>query len=425
MVRRSIHLVGFIALGAAINIAVAWGWAAWGVPPHVDAPTWAMSHDDPPFWIFREYAGSGAALTLVRSEHRQGQHVDVMKRLASIYKEAGVSAYARRQFTTRPEQSQTWSYFAFDERGWPLRSMRSEHEYIAVSQPSPKMSGLKIRGGIQLWPEQTQRGGWALQRVRALPLQPIWPGFIANTLAYTIAAALVLLGFPAVLRAAGAKRCIRLLIAAIAIAPLLVIGVAWLAAWQGGRSLNQSGHRISGMNVERQDRSGATRLVFSTGKFQQFDFLAGPPIENVAPDWSARWRDSPGTLPNRQFEWLTVEGSGWPCRALSASFHTQVRPNLTIGVTVERGILLDPLPTGFEVGAAYNLRMLPTQPLWRGFAINWALYAFILFGILALPVALKRSVRRRRGRCLECGYDLRSDYQGGCPECGWRRGSAS
>jgi hypothetical protein len=36
----------------------------------------------------------------------------------------------------------------------------------------------------------------------------------------------------------------------------------------------------------------------------------------------------------------------------------------------------------------------------------------------------KRRKRRARGLCTECGYDLRGDYAGGCPECGWRRAPA-
>ena len=27
----------------------------------------------------------------------------------------------------------------------------------------------------------------------------------------------------------------------------------------------------------------------------------------------------------------------------------------------------------------------------------------------------------RRGHCIKCGYDLRGDFSGGCPECGWQR----
>ncbi len=63
-------------------------------------------------------------------------------------------------------------------------------------------------------------------------------------------------------------------------------------------------------------------------------------------------------------------------------------------------------------------RALPYAPIWPGFAINTIFYAAILwlpFG----PFQLRRYVRRKRGRCIKCGYDLRG-HSGGevCPECG-------
>ena len=33
----------------------------------------------------------------------------------------------------------------------------------------------------------------------------------------------------------------------------------------------------------------------------------------------------------------------------------------------------------------------------------------------------RRFRRRRKGRCPNCAYDLKSDFSTGCPECGWNR----
>jgi hypothetical protein len=46
--------------------------------------------------------------------------------------------------------------------------------------------------------------------------------------------------------------------------------------------------------------------------------------------------------------------------------------------------------------------------------------AMILY-MLARNGGWRRWHRRRRGACLNCGYDLRGDFANGCPECGWRR----
>ena len=92
--------------------------------------------------------------------------------------------------------------------------------------------------------------------------------------------------------------------------------------------------------------------------------------------------------------------------------------------------------------------VLPLRPILPGFIINTVFYAVIWFGVFFGVAALRRFVRRKRGRCVKCGYDLRgqrsavsdqredgdpnsaltSDLRSltsgiGCPECGWGRES--
>jgi hypothetical protein len=71
---------------------------------------------------------------------------------------------------------------------------------------------------------------------------------------------------------------------------------------------------------------------------------------------------------------------------------------------------------------------LPLLPVWPGFLINTALYAAILWLLIPGPLVLRRLIRRRRGRCPKCGYDLRGQRPEvgaapgkGCPECAWNR----
>jgi hypothetical protein len=59
---------------------------------------------------------------------------------------------------------------------------------------------------------------------------------------------------------------------------------------------------------------------------------------------------------------------------------------------------------------------LPTRPLWRGLLGNTLVFA-AAFTTLALTPALRRHVRRRRGRCAWCGYSLAGTPGGVCPEC--------
>ena len=63
---------------------------------------------------------------------------------------------------------------------------------------------------------------------------------------------------------------------------------------------------------------------------------------------------------------------------------------------------------------------LPRQPIWPGFAINTAFYAAILWLLMFGPFTARRLIRRKRGHCIKCGYDLRGAEHEVCPECGVR-----
>ena len=65
----------------------------------------------------------------------------------------------------------------------------------------------------------------------------------------------------------------------------------------------------------------------------------------------------------------------------------------------------------------------PGPPGWRNYVLRvpgW----LVLVAILAYPMTalargpVRRWRRRRKGRCLRCGYDLTGNVSGACPECG-------
>jgi hypothetical protein len=51
-------------------------------------------------------------------------------------------------------------------------------------------------------------------------------------------------------------------------------------------------------------------------------------------------------------------------------------------------------------------------------ALALIVLAILLFGRLYLRHHRETQRRYREGRCLNCGYDLRANPQGRCPECG-------
>ena len=65
-------------------------------------------------------------------------------------------------------------------------------------------------------------------------------------------------------------------------------------------------------------------------------------------------------------------------------------------------------------------KLLSLRPIWPGFVNNTIFYAAILSMVTLGPFAARRMIRRKRGRCIRCGYDLRGTSGGEavCPECG-------
>lgn len=129
---------------------------------------------------------------------------------------------------------------------------------------------------------------------------------------------------------------------------------------------------------------------------------------------------------------MSLRERGWPMRSLASErWEAFTYAPTGPGVYTTSPIAVpgfEPTPWRSGIGltwlpaAAGSVRTahLPIRPLPVGFAVNTALYsALIGLPVLGLP-ALRRSARRRRGRCLGCGYDL-SGGTGQCPECGRER----
>lgn len=126
-------------------------------------------------------------------------------------------------------------------------------------------------------------------------------------------------------------------------------------------------------------------------------------LERSDSDRRPRWAMAPFAGDN---EVVLAVASGWPWLAASGQDRwLQQRNTPSTHMTVAR----------FEFGGQQY--RVPYVPLWKGLAANTLFYAPFALGVLVLLSWARRARRRRRNRCVACGYDL-SGGGAVCPECG-------
>lgn len=108
---------------------------------------------------------------------------------------------------------------------------------------------------------------------------------------------------------------------------------------------------------------------------------------------------------------IDVGELGWPMRCLAAERSTEQHgfvtpPQITSGMLVVFGF------------------QWPNRVLWLGMVINELFYVLLIVSAFCSWRYGKRWLRRCRGHCLKCAYDLRGEFSEGCPECGWKRADA-
>ncbi|UCD76821.1 MAG: hypothetical protein JSV91_07810 [Phycisphaerales bacterium] len=219
------------------------------------------------------------------------------------------------------------------------------------------------------------------------------------------------------------KRETRFILLALVIGAVFTIASAWLASWIGASRLTP---RPALPQVPR-----ARRLFSDTPALQARGFI--PVSIGVIDGWhidiAVMWvldRHREGVKTGDYTEMQTV-WAGWPARSLTGD-------RINAMTTASGG---DPTVAGIRYEWAWGPdssggsfvrwkpRLVPLRPMWPGFAINTLLHALIAWLLIRGPFIARhysrREIRRRRGRCLKCGYELRGDYGAGCPECGWNR----
>lgn len=96
-------------------------------------------------------------------------------------------------------------------------------------------------------------------------------------------------------------------------------------------------------------------------------------------------------------------GFGWPLPALWSAIIPSMPPRVIGGIDMMR-------PGSHE-------RVLPYFVIVRGLIIDTAVFAAAWMGVLLMADLIVSRLRRLRGHCVHCAYEL-SGVHGVCPECG-------
>ncbi len=115
--------------------------------------------------------------------------------------------------------------------------------------------------------------------------------------------------------------------------------------------------------------------------------------------------------------WLALVDTGahgWPLRAFAAeSWQYSKAVQGSTPPSFER------LRWGCTIAATPRGRIiLPLRPIWSGLAADTAVFAACSWMLAAVLGGARAALRRSRGCCARCGYDLRGLAGAPCPECG-------
>jgi hypothetical protein len=212
------------------------------------------------------------------------------------------------------------------------------------------------------------------------------------------------------------------------------VGVAWgLAAWLPHRGWSETWFTRPPsptgvfLHVTRYDTVGALRrtwvcqragddiLPFTTRAIDT-DWRKATRLTSISASGWPRWGTTADAeaAPTEGYSECLEHATGWPVLAgwyeFRASHSTQL-PRVTGGIDLS--------PESPQYWEALSVRALPLRPIWPGLAADTAFYAGAWWLLLLAPGRLRRTLRRRRGRCTRCGYDRAGLTPGApCPECG-------
>jgi hypothetical protein len=230
---------------------------------------------------------------------------------------------------------------------------------------------------------------------------------------------------------------VRILLCLI-LGAITTVAVAWGVSlainptdfkWTGGGGFGEK-HESDDFSVSVYEYGPSLhrlRVINQAIRMGRDSFVSPPDVPELTPLEAALiGKIEDGTRTRRD----AVALSGWPSHAMQLHHELDL-----FDVRASSWSLHLKNPTIDNTGRIRLPTALPLCPLWPGLVIDTLFYAAIWFGVFFAQGMAKRAIRRKRGRCPRCGYDLRGHrhegtpgeprrHEGlaaGCPECGWGR----
>lgn len=112
--------------------------------------------------------------------------------------------------------------------------------------------------------------------------------------------------------------------------------------------------------------------------------------------------------------------AGWPLPMMEGGDYSEIHSQQGEPATGKQHLVSLKLWWSADLKRIWRL---PLAPVWggAGIAANWAAWSGAI-GLIFLPGAIRRTMRRRRGQCLRCGYPKGEGPV--CPECGGSQAAA-
>ena len=150
------------------------------------------------------------------------------------------------------------------------------------------------------------------------------------------------------------------------------------------------------------------------------DWLMHWPASVGSGSYNATWRDN-STRIGDEPEYRYIERHGWPAASMWCEYESVVDQSRSEGYLRALGALTLSRYGREKIMHTVHPVALPLRVVWPSFLINTVFYAVTLWLLRSAPFAARRLIRKRRGRCMRCGYDLRHAGHELCPECGAQR----